>query len=209
MRRVRLDPQCVDDPQVKGGQRRLGGLRQRLHVGRIGECAASVLEPVAGRIDVAVILAEIGDGQRADLECRGQLVRVGGCRVERRAVENIVETPLEDAPGTSGRVAIDGLAGVVEQLAEIVDAVAVVGVVVSVEHCVDGADVRGEELVAQVRTGIDKDAKAFGLDQDRGAGAAVARVGAGRRRPSRCRSGAHRSRCRSRGIVIFRAASPC
>ena len=51
-----------------------------------------------------------------------------------------------------------------------------IGVVVGVDDGVELADAGGEELLAQVRRGVDEDTAAVVLDQDGGAQAPVSRV---------------------------------
>ena len=71
----------------------------------------------------------------------------------------------------------DALAAVDEEAAQVVDAVGVVRVLMGIEHRVDPIDVSVEQLLAQIRRGIDQDAgharAGAPLDQERGAATAV------------------------------------
>ena len=82
---------------------------------------------------------------------------------------------------------------------KLVDAVAMVAMRMGDDDAVEAADVRREQLLAKVRPAIDQQALAGAFDQDRGAQAAIARLGRDRNGPIRCRSSARRSTSRSRG----------
>ena len=85
--------------------------------------------------------------------------------------------------------------------AQIVDAVGVVGVLVGVEHAVEPIDVGIEQLLAQVRRGVDQDARDAAAG--RAARPAASSAGGGssdcsdRRRPSRAPGAARRRTSRS------------
>ena len=63
------------------------------------------------------------------------------------------------------------------ELPQIVDAVAMIGMVVGPDHRVDVGDVGVEQLVAQVGPGVDEDPRLLRVDQDRDAAAGVPRLG--------------------------------
>jgi hypothetical protein len=50
---------------------------------------------------------------------------------------------------------------------QLVDAVAMIGMVVSNDHGVDGGDLGFEKLLADIRATIDEEAASVALDQDR------------------------------------------
>ena len=95
----------------------------------------------------------------------------------RRRLEAVSEALAHGAGRGLVQIDIDAPATVDEQRAQVVDAVGVVGVLVRVEHRVDPIDVGVEQLLAQIRRGVDQhpgDAGAVAaLDQQRGAAAAV------------------------------------
>jgi len=95
---------------------------------------------------------------------------------------------------------VDAPAAMQEQAAQIVNAVRMVGMFVGVEHAIEPIDIGVDELLAQIRPGIDQDARERRLDpcarQQRTAAAAVLRIvrvarapaGAGTRTPRTSRS---------------------
>ena len=91
-----------------------------------------------------------------------------------------------------------------KRLPQIVDAVAMIGMVVGPDHRVDVADAGIEQLLAQVGAGVDQDPRPVMLDQDRDPAAAVARLVRDRSRPSHCRPAARRTTCRSRECAASR-----
>ena len=87
--------------------------------------------------------------------------------------------------------------------AQVVDAVGVVGVLMGEEDAVEPVDVGVEQLLAQVRRGVDQDAGDAVRRRAARPGASCAGGGSsdcsGRRRPSRAPAAARRRTSRSRG----------
>ena len=75
-----------------------------------------------------------------------------------RRHEAIAEAQLEHPPGRLVAVDVDAPPLGEEQAAQVVDAVGVVGMLMGIEHAVDPVDAGVEELLAQVRRGVDEDA---------------------------------------------------
>ena len=64
-----------------------------------------------------------------------------------------------------------------EKLPQIIDAVAMIGMVMRPDHRIDVGHVCVEQLFAQIGAGIDEDAGSAAFDQHRSAATAVARLG--------------------------------
>src|SRR4051812_49934938 len=98
----------------------------------------------------------------------------------RRRLEAIAEAQVERLRGALVEIDRHALAAVNEQAAQIVDTVAVVGMLMGIEHGVDPIDVSVEQLLAEIRRRVDQDASdasaGAALDQKRGAAPAVLRI---------------------------------
>ena len=109
-------------------------------------------------------------------------VQIGHRRIGRagRGLEDIAETVQQRRRG--GRIGPDRhpLMGIVGKLADIVDAVGLVGMGMGIDHRIDGGDIGVDQLPDHVRPGIDQHAGdamfAHPLDQQRTAAAAVLRI---------------------------------
>src|SRR5690242_8519651 len=96
-----------------------------------------------------------------------------------RRHEAIVEAMIEHPPGRLVHIGVELTAGANEQRAQVVDAVGVVGMLVRVEDAIEPIDIRVQELLAQVRRGVDQHPGALALaalDQERTAAPAVLRI---------------------------------
>ena len=152
----------VDDPEVERAQSLKARCRNPAEVAGISEPC----EPESQRINVAVLLQERQHRDRStlpghrDRHSSGQTVLGDdrGVAASRRRLEAIGEPAAHHRGGALVKVNIDALAPLDEQRAQIVDAVGVVGVFVRVEHAVEPIDVGVEELLAQIRRGVDEDA---------------------------------------------------
>src|SRR3954447_785984 len=175
--RVRAVAERVDDPDVEALEAVQRLVREAVGVGRVGEAA----DAEAPALAAAVLLAEgddldVADPERA-LDRGGVDLGAPEAGLAGTALEGVGEArgnALEDRRVREGR---DRRHDDVVDLAQVVDAVDVVGVGVGVEERVDGADAGVQALLPQVGAGVDQDAPALRLDQDRAAAALVARVG--------------------------------
>src|SRR4051812_3535608 len=97
-----------------------------------------------------------------------------------RSREAVGKARHQHARGRVVGVDVDAAAFVQEKPAQVVDAVGVVGVLVAVEHGIDPIDIGVDELVAEIRSGIDQHARdavcTAPLDQQRAAPPPVLRV---------------------------------
>ncbi|OIQ73337.1 hypothetical protein GALL_450290 [mine drainage metagenome] len=181
--RVRLAAQRVEDPDVEVGEvvPRLGVDLD--HVGQVGEVGHTESQ----RVDRTVadlerrqhdVAASARDGEGA----------VDGVHVENRRVGRAIG--LHEGIAKAGEQRLlrrtigpdrQAFARVEHDLAQIVDAMHMVGVGMGVNHCVQFADARVKQLVAHVGRGVDQHAGGarvgVTLDQQRAAAAAVFRVG--------------------------------
>ena len=73
-----------------------------------------------------------------------------------RCFEAVVEALKEHLQGRAVGIGLDPAVPVIGDDAKIIDAVRVVGMIVGVEHAVEQADARVEQLVAAVRRGVDE-----------------------------------------------------
>ena len=97
-------------------------------------------------------------------------------RVEARAGERIAEALLQALDDVGAGVQRDRRLAALGDRAKLVDAVAMVGMVVGDDQRVDVADVGVEQLLAKVGPAVDQQALAGAFDQQRGAKPAVARL---------------------------------
>ncbi len=115
------------------------------------------------------------------------LVEIGDGRVVIGAEEAIGEACLERAHGVGGSVDRQTLALQQIDRPQVINAVGVVGMVVRVPDGIERRDIGGEQLVAEIRRGVDQDAGdalvRFLLHQHRAAPAAVLRIGGITRTP--------------------------
>ena len=108
-------------------------------------------------------------------------VKNGRIKGARLLSEAVLETAFQGRARCCVRPHADAAAHVEENATQIVDAVRVVGVVVRVEHAIQGLDARIEQLFAKIRGRIDQHGRtaAFGkaIDQQRTAPPPVLRIG--------------------------------
>src|SRR3954468_13123875 len=92
-------------------------------------------------------------------------------RADRRiavlAGKGVGEAQLQAVERLTARIARHRAAAGVVELPQIVDAVAMIGMVVGPDHCLDVVDVGIEQLLAKVRAGVDQDPHPLPRDQDR------------------------------------------
>ncbi len=97
-----------------------------------------------------------------------------------RRIEAIGEARAEQLAGGRVEIHIDAATPIERHLAQIVDAVRMIGVVVGIEHAIDPTCARVKQLLAKVRRGIDQDrgltARAVAFDQQRAAPAPILRI---------------------------------
>ncbi len=163
MRRI---AQRIDDPDVQIRESLEGLLRQGDHIAGIGH----VSKAIAQGTDPAMVLVKGGDRNRA-----GRAVHGPGLAVLRRRpgrgdggiaplpVEDIAEPALKAGAGHSVHPAVDPVALNDGERADVVDAMALVGVVVGDQQGVQPPQICGDRLQAQFRRGVDQNAGlAFG-----------------------------------------------
>src|SRR5262245_1095523 len=185
MARMRIVTERIEDPNLESRQRLQRPFGKITYIGRIGEAAEAEAERLAGAVDLP-------ERQRfdrapgtldADRFAGADLMTLEDRRVFAcgRRVETIGETRAE-LPARHGIVVdIDAAVAVIGDLAQIVDAVGVIGVVVGVEHAVEPDRAGIEELLAQIGRGIDQrrglTLRAVPFDEERATLAPVLGIG--------------------------------
>ena len=211
MARMRPVAQRVDDPDIEVGQRRDACRRQTAEVAGISELAEAKAERgqcspwscSTGRTAIAPALPRDGDRRAGDEPVLGHDRRIFAAG---RRGEAIAEPATNDSSTVAlVEVDVDAPSPLEEQRAQIVDAVGVVGMLVGVEHAVEPVDLGIDELLAQIRRGVDQYARHAAAPRRHRAARPEARcAGAGfsdfldRNRPSRAPAAARRRRSRSR-----------
>ena len=123
--------------------------------------------------------------ERDDIDCADGERPVDLIAVDDRPVEALDVAPTAEqvvvAVGDEGqrrgcREGLDIMPDETLHHAQVVDTVDVIGMFMGVEHRIDLVDVGIQQLVAEVRRGVDQHRRAAGLDQDRRPAAAVLRV---------------------------------
>src|SRR4051812_10155936 len=135
------------------------------------------VEPEAGGGDVAVRLVDDLHGNAVQVHMIGQQVGGGDGGIAALAVEGIGETLLQAFQGLEPGVTGHRLPAGMIELTKIVDAVAMIGMVVGPDHPVDAGDVDVEQLLAKVRPRIDQDPGLVVGDEDGNPAPAVPGVG--------------------------------
>src|SRR3546814_5534151 len=129
------------------------------------------------RRDRAVRLIGYSDLEIADSGTVRQLCARDRRRIAAPPLERIGEPLFERRQRIGARQPAHRPADRVIHLPQIVDPVAMIGVIVRPDHRVERRHIGREQLFAQVGAGIDEHARTLMLDEQRGAGAAVARFG--------------------------------
>ncbi len=99
------------------------------------------------------------------------------CGIARVPLEDIAEAPHQAVHRVIPAIAPHWRSAGVIELAQIVDAVAMVGMVVRPDNRVNPVDMRRQQLVSHIGRCVDQDPRRLGLDDDRCAAACVARFG--------------------------------
>ena len=136
-----------------------------------------MIEADTGRFNIAVKLRERGDAQIAKLQRPGQIMGDTGGRIARRAGKHIIKARFQHGKGRRAGPDVDRPAHGMEQLAQIIDAVGVIGMIMGDDHRIEMGDARHQQLLAQIRPAIDQHTLAGRLDKARHAAAAVLRIG--------------------------------
>src|SRR5262245_9761474 len=178
---VRLVAERIEDPDVEAFEGRDAVGRQTLEIAAIGQAA----EAKAERSDVAMVLedGQGGDWSSLPLDVDHAIWFQPVLADDRRILaagrrgEAIAEAGVHDLRDALVEPNRHALAAVDEQAAQIVDAVGMVGMFVGEEHGVEPIDAGVEQLLAQVRRGIDQHAgdavAGAALHQERRAPAAI------------------------------------
>ena len=173
---MRAVPQAVQDPQLDAVQGRKGRLVERAHVGRIGDLSKAVAQTGPA----PVLLHEGHDPNAADLERAFDRNVVQDRRIQPIGVvaggEGVAEALDQGLPGRPIHVGVDRAAARIGHGAQLVEAVAVIGVGVGEQDRVDRPGPAVKQLGAQVGRGVDEQGGAPLLHQNRHPAAPVARM---------------------------------
>mmetsp|Transcript_6994 Transcript_6994/g.11294 ORF Transcript_6994/g.11294 Transcript_6994/m.11294 type:complete len:278 (+) Transcript_6994:98-931(+) len=161
VRRMRIAAQGVDDPAVQILELFPRRCRDLSHIGQISHMA----NPEPKRVDAAMTHLERFkcDGPASTVDHR---VAVDGVEVEDRRVgrafrlhEDISEPAEQRVLGGAIRPDLQPGAHVEDHHTQIIDPVNMVGVGMGIDHPVKPSDALIQQLVAQVRRGVDQDAR--------------------------------------------------
>ena len=171
MGRVRLAPKAVADPQVDAVVQGSHFGCKIMKINGIAKGAAFLRGANAKRGDAAVRLVDETQHRPAQHEIAIERLGFDDCAINSYVLKEIGETaakPLQHFRARKERHPGPGTAR-----SALVDAVAMVGMVVRNENLTDIDPIRGQQLLAQVRPAVDQQPLAIAFNQDRGAGAAV------------------------------------
>ena len=159
MARMRRKAQGVEDPQIEPGEPATAVIGQPVDVAanrRLRRCGSRA-------IDIAVKAANgkasIGPPWPSMTAAPGrQHGRASGSADSRNqaAFRSNSRSGCAAAGGPVVGIDVDAPAHIDREHPQVVDAMGVVGVLMGVEHAVDAIDVRSQQLLAQVRPGIDR-----------------------------------------------------
>src|SRR4029077_1370000 len=184
MARMRGVAERIDDPYIEIAQISQRLLRKIAHVRRIGDTAEAEAERLAGAVDLP-------EWQRLDHPARaldhhrdagGQLMLVQDWRIVAagKRLEAIREARAELIACYLVEIDLDAPMTVISDHAQIIDAMGMVGVVVSIEHAVEPTDPKIEQLLPQIGWRVHENTRRAGiarlLHQKRAPPAPVLRV---------------------------------
>ena len=211
MRRVRREPQGVEDQGVEPFEHRPALVGDAGHVGAVREVA----EPEAQDAESAVLqadrqhaLAQHGERLAGRDPLEPQPGQAADRDVVRGLVEGVGERLADHLLGLRLAIERDRAADRPGEQPGVVQAEEVVGVVMGVEDRVDLADPLAQELEPHLGRGVDQQVPAGKLQQDARPGALVAWVVRAADRRSRIRSWGRPWRCRSPGRSASENARP-
>jgi len=91
------------------------------------------------------------------------------------SIKDIGKALLQASERKGSSIARDGLAGLLEHRPQIIDTVAMIGMIMSPDHCINMINAIVEKLVAQVGRGIDQYPGGRAFHENRNAASAVFR----------------------------------
>ncbi len=116
------------------------------------------------------------DANGPDLNAVRQFVAVDGRRISAIPGKDIAKTAFQGCQRIDAGITRYRSAHGVKHLPQIIDAMAVIGVIVRPNDGIERDDIGSQQLSAQIWRGIDENTCPVMLDQKRGARAAIARI---------------------------------
>jgi hypothetical protein len=106
----------------------------------------------------------------------GQHLPGNNCGIIAVPRKGIAEAALQAGQRRGPRIARNRLAPLMKKSAQIIDAMAMVGMIVRSDNGIERPNITGETLATQIGRSVDQYREAPGFDYDRHAAAAIARI---------------------------------
>ena len=174
--RMRLATQGVDHPDVDAREEVRHLLGERVAVRRVGNRASVGVEPVSGAGGSPVRLIDRMHANRAHPDFLRQWPAFEHGGIAPSSLEAVSEAPAQAVECLGAGESGQRRAGMDEQRPQIIDAVAMIGMIVRPEDGIEGVQAGVEELLAKIGAGVDQDGRVVVNDRDRGPPAPVSRL---------------------------------